>query len=558
MARRREAVVGFLVVLAGASMPARARDAPAALDPKGQFEVLFGDQVKRVAATEIGKDDAELAGKILITAATIKTRPKLRIVMYEKAYGLALKHHAGYATAEQAARLLQKADSDRGAQCREMLLGVCRKIYAQGKARRKYEAGARLVEQLILVADDKADASKWTEANSLLRQALGMATALRMSAARRRVMEKIREVSAAQKAQLRIAYLESRLKKDPSDAKSRTELIRLYVVDLDRPSAAAGLITEDVEEALRTYVPLAAKDVADVAPAACLELGAWYRQLAGNATEKAKVTTLTRAKACYDRYLASGEGEPAARLGARLALDRVGKDLAKLTGTELGPPLPGAVLVLTFNEGTFFEKGGQAYARDLSEKSNHGLVVSAKRIKGVAGGGLYFDGSSAYVALGNPPSLQTRDSQTISMWLWPQSLGARRNPWNKSFGGEGTMTLERGGDINYWYGTGGNNTEPYMGFNTSKALTTKGWTHVVLVRDLGKKTLTWYCNGAVANRVTAKYSRAAASTLNAYIGKGYVSNFIGKIDEVAVFARALSSSEVKKLYLSGREGKSLR
>ncbi len=49
------------------------------------------------------------------------------------------------------------------------------------------------------------------------------------------------------------------------------------------------------------------------------------------------------------------------------------------------------------------------------------------------------------------------------------------------------------------------------------------------------------------NAVTA-YPSATASSLNAYIGKGYVSNYSGRIDEVRISASARSADWIKTEY----------
>jgi hypothetical protein len=98
--------------------------------------------------------------------------------------------------------------------------------------------------------------------------------------------------------------LKRRLAKKPKDASLRMHLLRTLVVDLNSPKAAGEYLTDDVDERWRTYVPLAAKPSSELAPPACMELGDWYRHLAGQAGPLySKRTMLVRAKAYYDRFL---------------------------------------------------------------------------------------------------------------------------------------------------------------------------------------------------------------------------------------------------------------
>jgi prepilin-type N-terminal cleavage/methylation domain-containing protein len=159
--------------------------------------------------------------------------------------------------------------------------------------------------------------------------------------------------------------------------------------------------------------------------------------------------------------------------------------------------------------------------------------------------------SGNYIVLGNPEALRITGNQTISMWIKPAILGdgVRRNPYAKAYGGEGTITQEPGGhSVNYYYGTYGGNSSPYQGFDSGSILTAGEWTHVVLVRDLSNMKLYWYKDGKLANSVNANYTSATASSNDAYIGHGYVSDYQGEIDDVRIYDRALSEDEVEELY----------
>lgn len=173
-------------------------------------------------------------------------------------------------------------------------------------------------------------------------------------------------------------------------------------------------------------------------------------------------------------------------------------------------------------------------------------------VSGKVGNAGNFDGVNDYVDLGSPASLQITGSQTIEMWLYPTSFGARRNPYAKAYAGEGTITQETNGSVNYYYGVSGGNGAVYQGFTMTSPLSLNTWTHLALVRDLRTltdKKLYWYKNGILTNQATASYLLATASPgFSAMIGRGYVSNYAGKIDDVRIYNRALSASEIKAIY----------
>ncbi|MFC1643935.1 LamG-like jellyroll fold domain-containing protein, partial [Candidatus Omnitrophota bacterium] len=172
------------------------------------------------------------------------------------------------------------------------------------------------------------------------------------------------------------------------------------------------------------------------------------------------------------------------------------------------------------------------------------IKLSAKRE------GMEFDGLDDYISLGNPNILKITGSQTISMWLKPQDLTSRMSPYSKAIAGEGSITVETDGTVNYYYGDNGWNSESYaQTFTMTSSLTEDQWTHITIVRDLENMELRWYKDGVLINKDSALYQEAKASGYSAYIGRGTYSgkNFDGLIDDVAIYNSALSSEDVFEL-----------
>jgi len=146
--------------------------------------------------------------------------------------------------------------------------------------------------------------------------------------------QQAKTLAAANQKKRRIEALQAAMIKSPKDVEKRHELILYYVVELDQPADAVKHLIQDVDEVIRTYVPLAAKAVEDVPEAACLELGNWYYQtLLPKAPPAAKRTVLGRAKRYYERFLARSTAEDVNVLKARIFLMRIEKDLKALAPT---------------------------------------------------------------------------------------------------------------------------------------------------------------------------------------------------------------------------------
>jgi hypothetical protein len=157
----------------------------------------------------------------------------------------------------------------------------------------------------------------------------------------------------------------------------------------------------------------------------------------------------------------------------------------------------------------------------------------------VAGNSVDFSGDDR-VVVGNDASLQLTGDMTFEMWLRPEGLGLRRNPLGKAYSGEGMITQEENGQLTFFQGEGGGNTAGYDWVRSS-ALTPGVWTHVALVRS--GNTVSWYLNG-VLNTSKTMTRTPSVSNLPLIIGSGYTNGWIGGIDEVAVYNRALTGGEV--------------
>jgi hypothetical protein len=157
-------------------------------------------------------------------------------------------------------------------------------------------------------------------------KAAGSGWSKRISERRR---ELVGQIAQKRKRELKIKSLEAELAADPKDAKAREVLIRYHLCNSGDLAAATKLLTPDVDELLRTYIPLAGKQVEDLPESACLELGHWCRSIAKTATGKAKALMLARAKTCYERFLSLHTKQDISVTRAKIALKQIDADLAR-------------------------------------------------------------------------------------------------------------------------------------------------------------------------------------------------------------------------------------
>jgi hypothetical protein len=298
-----------------------------------------------------------------------------------------------------------------------------------------------------------------------------------------------------------------------------------------------------------TYKALAAEELAAIAasPGAEAQLGIadrWW-EVAQKQRGDAREGVIAHAFSWYRRAVNGLAANVRVRVEKRI------EEIERLLSGSVRHPLthypPGAAILLSCERDTLvIQQDRLVGVLDISGHALHGVATGVKPVSGAFGGALSFDGTG-HIDFGNPKVLQITGSMSIALWINPAALDARRNPFAKSYGGEGTMTLEPNGEVNYFYGTAGNNAEPYSSF-ASPVIAARSWTHLVLVRDLAAKRVLWYRNGKKGSDIAAPYPESAVSTLPLLIGSGYVKPFIGELDEFGVWPRALSEIEIHQLY----------
>jgi fibronectin type 3 domain-containing protein len=199
-----------------------------------------------------------------------------------------------------------------------------------------------------------------------------------------------------------------------------------------------------------------------------------------------------------------------------------------------------------------FNAGSGTVAADDSGNGIAGTIHSATWTSaGKYGDGLSFNGSNAYVDLGNPAALGTTGSMTWTAWV--MATGTPSDDGQIIAKSDGTTgwqlkTSPDTGPQTFGVKVASNSTSAQRYSNTVVALNT--WYFVAGVYNATTQTLDIYVNGVLDDGVlngTVPSAQAVPST-NASIGRrtgGFYFN--GTIDEVRVYGAALTQEQIQQV-----------
>ena len=298
-------------------------------DAKSDYEMLFGDEAKKVLASKSTADDAAFAKRLLDAAKALTDTPKTQVFIYEKVVQFGGKDAAGAPHALEAIGILIKAQPEQQAKWQEAKLNVAEKQYQMSRGANRKEVAKAYLDVLIETAEAKAAAGNAKEAVEVYRK--GVPVAIYAAYKLSEIRDSMRDLVGALAGEAEREKLMKKLAADPKDTKTREKLILIYVMELDDPAKAASLLATGMDQKLRQCVPLAAKKPADLTEAACMQLGQWYHKtLLEKAPRAGKAVVLGRAKIYYERYLSLHTKRDMGRYMASAALVEVNKDLKKL------------------------------------------------------------------------------------------------------------------------------------------------------------------------------------------------------------------------------------
>jgi len=189
-----------------------------------------------------------------------------------------------------------------------------------------------------------------------------------------------------------------------------------------------------------------------------------------------------------------------------------------------------------------FEEASGKTIQDASGKGNTGTIKEAVRITaGRYGKALKFDGVNDWITVNDSASLDLSAGMTLEAWVYPKSLGG----WNN------IILKEASGSLRYGLYANSDTNGPSSYINNGSdrdasdpaRLALNQWTHLAGTYD--GKVHRLYLNGVeVANSAQSGLIQQSSGVLRIGGNSVWGEYFKGYIDEVRIYNRALTASEV--------------
>ena len=215
--------------------------------------------------------------------------------------------------------------------------------------------------------------------------------------------------------------------------------------------------------------------------------------------------------------------------------------------------------------------GAEGNARDGLGNNDGALQGGVAFAAGQVGQAFNFDGSTGYVEMPDSPSLSITGQLTIDAWIKPNNLSTIQSIVSKYYTCQQieqrsyALEVRTGGAIQFCVYNG--QTDQYHCVQTTSGITSGVFTHVAGTFDPATQDMKIYFNGVDTGAPVLPGSVDVNvifdSTTPVDIGRTFcvgTSNgpsdyFGGLIDEVEIFNRALSASEVQGIANAGSAGK---
>jgi hypothetical protein len=204
-----------------------------------------------------------------------------------------------------------------------------------------------------------------------------------------------------------------------------------------------------------------------------------------------------------------------------------------------------------------FDESAGTTATDSSTSGNNGTLTNGPTWQTSGGqfsGAVQLDGTNDYVTMGDPANGSLdfgTGSFTVSVWVYPTaSVGCCDMAVFKGGSSSSVAGYDMELGTGAWMASISDGTTNYTVNFCGSPPASSNWYHLALVVDRSSQYVKTYYNGAYQNQTSIASLGSLDATRSLTIGASNVPSnlFQGKIDDLRIYNRALSSTEIASLY----------
>lgn len=293
-----------------------------------EFDRLYDDELRAVAATASSSDDHALSKKLLSESSRYRSQTGMLELMAVRAFKLSAKDPVDLAQANKCIDLLNRYLPDRRLEWMLLQLKLRERVILRLQGDAKEKARQSLVATYESVGEQMETEGEFFKARIHYRRAVNLAIR-HDDATTKRLWGRIDKLTFRQRTYEKLKRLLAQLERNPDDHQAGRAIVDLYIVELNDPKSATAYARLFSGRKKRN-VELADTPSSKLGDEDAWELANWYQAYADRALEMYRPPLLAKARDLFKRFLRSPDKGDIRVSLAQASLEKVDQQIREL------------------------------------------------------------------------------------------------------------------------------------------------------------------------------------------------------------------------------------